>query len=160
MKLVSSLDELRREFADAVVDSDGWFATALDLMFAAECLERPPRCPPSRAPTSAARPVPRLFCSGRRGTLPQPARSPIPCLPPLAGHVTDLVIKIPTDSGGRQQRKTARVDERRECLKTWSIRPRAPSRWLRSTNFLAKRSRWHPWWLMQDMAPPRSFATP
>src|ERR1700674_3010973 len=96
MKLVSSLDELRLEFADAVVDSDGWFATALDLMFAAECLERPPRCPPSRAPTSAARPVPRLFCSGRRGTLPQPARSPIPCLPPLAGHVTDLVIKMPT----------------------------------------------------------------
>jgi len=39
MKLASSLDELRREFADAVVDSDGWFATALDLMFAAECLE-------------------------------------------------------------------------------------------------------------------------
>jgi hypothetical protein len=39
MKLVSSLDELRREFADAVVDSDEWFATALDLMFAAECLE-------------------------------------------------------------------------------------------------------------------------
>jgi hypothetical protein len=39
MKLVSSLDELRREFADAVVDSDEWFATALDLMFTAECLE-------------------------------------------------------------------------------------------------------------------------
>src|ERR1700674_3333457 len=100
MKLVSSLDELRLEFADAVVDSDGWFATALDLMFAAECLERPPRCPPSRAPTSAARPVPRLFCSGRRGTLPQPARSPIPCLPPLAGRVPDRVNKIPPDSGG------------------------------------------------------------
>lgn len=80
---------------------DSW-QTEEQVMF--DLPAAPRRCDgrPPRAPTSAAGPIPRLLPLGRRGAPPQPARSPIPCLPPLAGHVTDLMIKIPTDSGGRQ----------------------------------------------------------